>query len=104
MPDKPLQTPAGPLKIGARYNLTLKHGDSERVIKKAKIAVREQVERDLDAEGFAVGKRTELHYEATGMHQNAFPDDKKPQSEWRKYEEELTVGFLPENVVKAEPA
>jgi hypothetical protein len=104
MPDKPLQTPAGPLKIGARYNLTLKHGDSERVVKKAKVTVREQVEREYDEEGIAVGKRVETHYEATGMHQNAYPDDTKPQSEWRKYEEELTVGFLPENVVKAEPA
>jgi hypothetical protein len=103
MPDKPLQTPAGPLKIGARYNLTLKHGESERVIKKAKIIVREQVEREFDSDGFAVGKRVELHYEATGMHQNAFPDATKPPSEWRTYEEELTVGLLPENVVKAVP-
>jgi hypothetical protein len=82
-----IDTPAGKLTIGKKYDLTLAHGTSERVVKKAEV-------RSFEQDG-------ETRYELTGLHQNHRPDTNKPPEEWEPYEEELTIGFLPENVLKA---
>jgi len=91
-----IKTQAGSLSPDKTYTLTLRHGDSERVMKNAKVIVEERVERDYDDEGIAVGKHTETHFSASGSYELLDPFSGEP------YDHEATVGFLPENVLKAE--
>lgn len=99
-----IKTAAGDLDDGKYYDLTLKHGASTRLVKNAKVHAFEQVERVYDDEGVAVGKVSEIHYEVAGLHQNKRPEQNKSPEEWESYEEELTIGFLPEHVIEAKPS
>ena len=78
-----VKTPAGPLTIGAMYDLTLRHGENERPMR-AKIVAFEHVERIYDDEMIAVDRTVETRYRAES--------------------EDEVVGFLPEHVLSAELA
>jgi hypothetical protein len=66
---------------GEKVTLTLRHGETERVVKGV-VRAFEHVERVYDDEGIAVGKTSEIKWEVlTG-------DPQYP-----------AIGFLPENVL-----
>lgn len=110
-----IKTKAGSLSPDKRYDLTLKHGDSELVLKKASVRSFEHTGIGLDVERLGITAKVEAElrksvprlaveerYEATGIHPNRIPDSTRPYEEWTPYQEELTVGFDPGDVVKAE--
>ena len=87
MPDLPttIDTPAGKLKVGARYNLTLKHGDSERELRRAKVVAFEHTGIGMPGGGTKPGEMVPSEVEVRYQAESA----------------DLTVGFLADNVVKA---
>lgn len=99
-----VRTPVGDLDQNKTYDITLRHGSVDRIVKHAKVRAIEQFERIYDEEHIAIGKTSEIKYELTGMHQNALPEQNKPKEDWKKYEEQLTIGFLPEDVIEAKPS
>jgi len=99
-----IKTPAGDLDQNKFYDITLRKGPSTRVIKNARVRVFDQVERQYDSDGIAVSKTVEKRFELSGMHQNRRPETNIPEAQWQSYQEELTIGFLPEDIIEAKPS
>jgi hypothetical protein len=85
-----IETPAGSLKPGKRYDLKLKHGDSERVVKNAKVVAFEHVGINFD-ERLNLTQKTlrELYDQGYGDVETRYEAQSK----------DITVGFLPEHVI-----
>lgn len=83
-----IDTPKGKLRSGSKYTLTLRKGSSdadysERTLT-GEVRIGKQVDRVYDAEGIAVGTNETTYYEIAS--------------------EDVTVGFLPKQVVSVEEA
>ena len=87
------------LADGDRVQLTLKHGTVEKTATGTVYAVK-RVERILDADGYAVDKTTEVRWEITGAVIGPRWGGVTDVTEIGLLGEGVTIGFLPENVLR----